>query len=248
MFETLLNPILTPVLESMHPLLFTILIAFIVSIIVVFVYKFMTNQDLMKKLKGEMKELQKEMKTLQQHPEKMMKIQKKAMETNMKYMTKSFKPTLVTFIPLIIIFGWMHAHLGYLPIMPEQQFMATAEFKDYAGNVTLTFPEGIELVSDETQTVLNNKASWTLKGQKGEYILEYGFGEQKYSQNLIISDRLDYTEPIIPVKNSVLKSMTIGNEKLKVLDLGFLKLGWLGTYIIFSLIFSIGLRKILKLS
>ncbi|MCK5107150.1 MAG: hypothetical protein KAQ83_00305, partial [Nanoarchaeota archaeon] len=172
----------------------------------------------------------------------------KAMETNMKYMMNSFKPTLITMLPLIIIFGWMHAHLGYLPIMPEQQFMATTEFKDYIGDVTLTVPDGLELISEPDQTVLNNQASWTLKGKQGDYLIEYGFGEQKYTQNVIISDKLDYAEPIQPIKNSVLKSTMISNEKLKVLNLGFIKLGWLGTYIIFSLIFSITLRKFLKLA
>mgnify|MGYP006303596015 CR=1 FL=1 len=248
MFENLLNPVLNPLLQSMHPLLFTILIAFIVSLIVIFVYKLMTDQDLMKQLKKEMKELQKEMKELKDNPDKMMKVQKKAMETNMKYMGKSLKPTFITFIPLIIIFGWMHANLGFLPIMPEQQFTVTAEFEDYSGNIDLNVPEDLTIISNQTQKVIENEAIWTLKGKKGEYVIEYEFADQKYTQDLIISEKLNYAEPEKRIDNSVLQKTVINNKKLNVLNLGFMKLGWLGTYIIFSLIFSISLRKIFKIA
>jgi len=248
MFDNLLDPILGPLLNSMHPLALTILVAFAVSIITIIAYKLLTDQDLMKRLKSEMKEMQKEMKTLKDHPEKMMQVQKKAMETNMKYMAKSMKPTLITFIPLIIIFGWMHANLGYLPIVPDQDFMTTIEFEGYDGLVTLSAPDALNILSNSSQKVINNEVTWALSGPAGEYVLEYNFQGEIHTRNLIISEQLEYVEPELKIKNSRLKSLNINNEKLKVLDLGFMKLGWLGVYIICSLIFSMSLRKWLKIA
>ena len=248
MFNNLLDPLLNPLLNSMHPFLLTVLVAFCVSIITTIAYKLLTDQDLMRRLKAEMKEMQKEMKELKDHPEKMMAVQKKAMESNMKYMGKSMKPTLITFIPLIIIFGWMHAHLGFLPIIPDQDFMTTATFSDYDGLITLSTPDALTIISNSSQKVINKDASWVLNGPKGDYVLEYTFDGEIHTRNLIISDQLAYEEPQLSVKNSRLKSLNINNEKLKVLDLGFMKLGWLGTYIIFSLIFSMSLRKFLKIA
>lgn len=248
MFENLLNPILNPILASVHPLIFTISISLLISLIITIIYKLMTDQDLMKQLKAEMKEFQKEMKELKNHPEKMMAIQKKSMETNMKYMGKSMKPTLVTFIPIIIIFGWMHAHLGYLPILPDQEFVTTIEFKDYVGTTELIVPQGLELISDSTQQTIKNKASWTLKGDPGEYLMEYSFDEGKFTREVIITNSLEYKEPVYPIQNSNLKSININNEKLKVMNLFGWKLGWLGTYILCSLIFSMFLRKVMKLA
>jgi len=158
------------------------------------------------------------------------------------------KPTLITFIPLIIIFGWMHAHLGYLPIIPEQNFITTATFNDYDGIVTLNTPDTLTIISNSSQKIMDKNANWILSGPEGNYVLEYTFDGEIHTRNLIISNQLAYEEPQILIKNSRLKSLNINNEKLKVLDLGFMKLGWLGVYIIFSLIFSMSLRKWLKIA
>ena len=248
MFETLLNPVLNPLLDLMHPLLVTILLAFVISVLVTLLYKLMTDQKLMKQLKDEMKELQTEMKTLKDNPKKMMEVQKRAMETNMKYMGKSLKPTLITFIPLIIIFGWMHAHLAFIPIMPDTQFSTTAEFSDFSGEISLEIPEGVVLLSNATQNTANNQASWLLKGSAGEHLVKYTFGGESHTQEIIISNKLEYAPPIQKVSNSNLKELRISSEKLELLNLGFMKLGWLGTYIICSLIFSLTLRKLLKIA
>ena len=108
-FTSFLDPILEPFMSIPSPWnLF--LLSFILTLIMTLLYKFMTDQKLMKELKDEMKELQSEMKTLKDSPEKMMEVQKKAMERNMKYLLQSLKPTLITFIPVLIIFSWMRQY------------------------------------------------------------------------------------------------------------------------------------------
>jgi uncharacterized membrane protein (DUF106 family) len=247
MFETLMNPILNPLLE-LHPLWVLIILSFLISLIITLIYKAMTDQDLMKQLKAETKEFQKEMKELKDHPEKLMAVQKKAMQTNMKYMGLSMKPTLVTFIPIIIIFGWMNAHLAYSPILPEQDFTITANFKNANGDIGLAVPEGIKIISNPVQKINYNQANWVLNGLLGEYVLEYEFEGTKYNQELLISNKLEYKNPIKAVKHDRLKSLNIDNQKLKVMNLFGWQLGWLGTYIIFSLIFSMSMRKMLNLA
>ena len=73
----------------------------LITLLITLIYKFTTDQDLMKQLKAELKELQAEMKALKSEPEKAMEVQKRAMQTNMKYMMQSMKATLFTFIPII---------------------------------------------------------------------------------------------------------------------------------------------------
>ena len=84
-----------------------IFLSFLLTLFVTLVYKWMTNQEMMKTLRDDLKKYQEEMKILSGEPEKMMNVQKKALEANMKYMMHSFKPMLITFIPLIIVFGWL---------------------------------------------------------------------------------------------------------------------------------------------
>ncbi|MDD5253614.1 MAG: EMC3/TMCO1 family protein [Candidatus Nanoarchaeia archaeon] len=84
-----------------------IIICLIFTLIVTLIYKFTTNQTLMKELKAKLKSHQAEMKTFKNDPQKLMAIQKEAMEANMKYMMQSFKPMLFTFIPVIIMWSWL---------------------------------------------------------------------------------------------------------------------------------------------
>jgi len=245
MFENFLNPIFAPLLKI--PVFWSLLIiALLVAVIITLVYKWMTDQHLMKSLKEEIKEFQKKMKELKHDPQEVMKVQKRAMETNMKYMMHSMKPTLITFIPIIIIFGWLNAHLAYDPIMPGQEFTTTALFeKNTFGEISLTVPEGLELISNGTQEIVDSQAVWALKGDAGSYLLEYEFNGESHTKDLLITEERDYAKPVETVKNSKLRQLKIDMQKIKPIP--GIPLGWLGTYIILSIVFSMTLRKILKL-
>lgn len=243
-----LDPVFNPLLQL--PIAWVILIiSFVIALIISVIYKYTTDQDLMKRLKEEMKALQKEMKELKQNPEKMMAVQKKAMETNMKYMMQSMKSTLFTFIPIIIIFGWMNAHLAYEPIMPGQDFTTTVQFEEGAsGEIELTsFPKGITIDGYAAKEVKDGKVSWLLNGDTGEYQLEYKFDGQTYKKDVLITDEHDYKTPLTKLKDGKISAIQIDNQPLKVFNLFGWKIGWLGSYIILSIIFSMLLRKLMKL-
>ena len=250
-FENLLNPIFSPLL-NMHPFLSIFIISLLISLLIIFIYKYTTNQSLMKDLKTEMKELQKEVKQLKDRPQEMMKVQKKAMQTNMKYMTHSLKPMLFTFLPIIIIFGWLNAHMAYLPITPGQQFGVDAFFREgVTGDVELSFePEGITAISNLTQTIKDKKVSWLLKGEEGNYLLGVKYGEDEETKPLLINYGRLYEPVEKKISKKGLTKIRVNNAPLK--PLGGLSIfgwrpGWLGVYIILSIVFSMSLRKILKI-
>jgi len=250
MFEKILNPIFAPLLKLGY-FWSILLISFILTLIITLVYKYATDQTLMKKLKTEMKTFQAEMKKFKDNPSKVMAHQKKIMSKNMEYMKHSLKPTLFTFIPIIIVFGWLNAHLTYLPIQADSQFQVLANFKEGTfGNITLEVLPELTFLSNHTQTIDGNKAVWSLKGQTGDYQLKFSFGNREFQKDLIIS--LDnYALPDTVVKDSDLTKLSINNQRVKPfgsISIFGWKPGWLGTYIIFSLIFSFGLRKLLNIS
>ena len=155
-FENLLNPIFSPLL-NLPTLWAVVLLSFLISFIITLLYKYTTNQNLMKQLKEEMKEFQKEIKELRKEPEKAMQVQKRAKQTNMKYMMQSMKSTLYSFIPIIIIFSWMTAHLAYDPILPGQDFTTTVTFeKNVNGMIELSVPKGITILTPLEEVV----AAW----------------------------------------------------------------------------------------
>lgn len=249
-----LDPIFAPLLKI--PAFFAIfIISLLLSLIITIIYKLMTNQEEMRSLKADIKKHQKDMKLSRDNPTKMREIQKLAMDKNMKYMMQSMKPTLVTFIPVIFLLGWLSSHVAYYPIAPGVNFTTTSVFEPgYVNNITLTIPKGITLFSLASQPIVNGEAKWVLKGEPGKYTkgLEYKFGGEGYTKTVIITDEPgNYETPSEKIKNSKLKEIRIDNLVIK--PLGDVSLfgwhpGWLGTYIILSLIFSMSLRKLFKLA
>jgi len=251
----------------LHPALGILIIALLVSLIVTFAIKLFTNQTLMKDLRNEMKELQKEMKDLKNNPKKMAKINDRFMETNMKYMSQSMRPTFFTFIPIILVFGWLNAHIGYYPLMPNEPFKLAAEFtEDARGNVVIGLPEGLELLEgNEEKEILHKEVEWILQGDPGYYEVNLMYNDQDYKKNVIVTDERTYAT----VEKSFRKKMLffssddknglnfirLSNEKIiPFSDVPVLKdipwiggWGWFGVYFLFSLFFSMGLRRVLKI-
>ncbi|MBR9675787.1 DUF106 domain-containing protein [Candidatus Woesearchaeota archaeon] len=249
-FDNLLNPVFNPLL-SFPPLISILIISFLVTLIITIIYKLVTDQEVMRTLKADLKAFQAEMKKFKDNPTKVLEVQKKAMEKNMQYMTHSLKPTFFTLIPILIIFGWLSSHLAYHPIMPGEEFGVTAEFaKGSIGEAVISTPSGLIVLSEESQKVLLDEAAWVLKGESaGDYNVVITYNDRAFEKRVIISDEKEYANPIFEVKDkgTNLKRIVVNYEKVRPLNLFGWRVGWLGTYIIFSIIFSTVLRKILKL-
>ena len=242
-----LNIVFSPLLKL--PVLWAIIIlSLLISLIIIIITKYTTNQTLMKNLKEEIKNYQKQIKELKNEPSKAMELQKKSMEVNMKYMTHSLKPTLITFIPIILIFGWMSSTFAYESIKPQQEFSVTANFdKNAQGNAELAVPDEIDAIGDKIKKIENSQATWTLKGDEGEHLLEIVYGSEKQQHSVLIVNEYKYSNPIKKTNGSI-KSIQTNHKKRVVLPVGYKDwFGWLGTYIIFSLIFTMILRKIMKI-
>jgi len=241
-----LNIVFAPLLK-LPPLLAIIILALFVSIMVILITKFMTDQALMKKLKEDIKDYQKQSKESKANPAKAMELQKKSMELNMKYMTHSLKPTIITFIPIILIFSWMSATFAFEGIKPQHEFSVTAVFDKNANGVAeLVVPEGIAIIGNKTKKIENDKAEWTLKGEEGEHLLEFAYNGEKQQHSVLITNNNKYLSPTKKA-NGAIKLIQIGYKKLIVLPIGYKDwLGWLGTYIWSSIIFTMLLRKVMK--
>lgn len=248
-----LDPVFGPLLYL--PTFFAVLILSVfVSLVITLITKFTTNQALMKQLKTELKDMQKKIKTLRDKPDEMMKLNKKMMEINGKYMKESFKSMLFTFIPIIIIFGWMSANLAYEPLAPGSDFNVKAFFqKGVNGTMELKESPGIILKSPSMQDISSGTASWTLSGGEGSYELEFIKDGKSYFKDILITSRNRYTEPVKAVNDGTVQRIEIGYTKRIVMNLFGIEngqwyqgtFGWLGSYIIISILASILMRKLL---
>jgi uncharacterized membrane protein (DUF106 family) len=246
-FESILNPIFSPLL-NLNPIYFILIISFLVSLLITLVYKWMTDQVMMKDLKDKIKDYQKKMKENKGDTKKMLEYQKSAMDANMKYMMHSLKPTLVTFIPVIIIFGWLSNSIAYEPILPNQEFTAALQFTEgIEGKVKTEVPEGVKIIGNKTKEIKDGAANFSFKAEEGDYLLAFTVEGKSFEKEVSITPSQKYAPVTKTFRNEPLKTITLSNKKLIVLNLFGWKLGWLGTYIITSIIFSMALRKLMKL-
>lgn len=248
----LFDPIFRPLLEYTTPFWSLFIISIAIALFMTLIYKWTTNQSLMKDLKDELNAVQKQLKELRNQPEKMMEVQKKAMETNMKYMMHSMRSTLFTFIPIIIIFAWLNANLAFEPIIPNQDFTTTIEFQDAAqGIITLkgiTGPDerGVALLSEKNVEISDGNAIWKLKAKEpGLYNIDYELDGKVYTKEVLISTEQMYSTPEKVINDNNIKSIKVDYNPLRFNILG-IKLSWLWTYIIVSIVFSMLFRKLFK--
>jgi uncharacterized membrane protein (DUF106 family) len=258
-FNTLLDPVLNPLL-TLGPFFAILIISIIVSLFTTIIYKYATDQNKLRKLKADLKRYQKKAKDAQKdNPEKAMKIQKDMMKINGQYMKASFKSTLYTFIPVLIFFGWLGAHLAFAPLMPLDPFSISAELQpNVQGTFILDIPENFSS-STLNLSSQNNSIVWeNISGPEGTYdfSITHVESDEQHFFSIMISP-YDYVNPINVISESlVFESITVHHKKLVVFknifffkDLPWIKnWGWLGSYILFSIIFSTALRKGMKLA
>ena len=259
-FDGILNPIFGPLLKL--PSLWTIMIlSFLISLIITLIQKYATDQNRLKEIKEEMKSIQKRIKE-EKDPNEKMKIQKEHMKLVPEQLKHSMKSMMYTFIPIILIFSWMNANLAYDPILPGEEFTVTVNFEtDIEDIIELSAPQGVTIDGPEKKEIEDEGVKWVLRGNKGEYLLQFIIENQIETKEVLITEEQRYKmiektkksplsffppkEPYLS-KDSKIKSIKIDNKPKKILNIFGWKIGWLGTYIIFSIIFSILIRRLIK--
>lgn len=248
------------------PLLSLLVLSFVISLAITLVYRLTTNQRLMKQMRHDIKKYQEQMRATKD-ASKQLEIQKKMMDVNMKYMMQSMRPTLFTLVPVLIVFGWVAAHLTVTQIMPGDEFKVTiTREQGDAASVVESFPDELTLVSKE---VAGAEANYTLSGPAGRYTLVFTVDGQSVEKRVLITDRWDFERPEIRKvgffdglfsgalfggeqlpQDSPFQSIQVHHEPVRPFGplsiFGYMP-GWLFTYILFSLVFSIAIRKVLDI-
>lgn len=245
-FSEFLDPILNPLLATLGPFWFVIVISFLVTLITTIVYKYATDQVLMKQLKEEMNALNLEAKKHIHDQKKAMAIHNQIMQKNFGMMRHSLTASAITLLPLLILFGWLNAHLMFVPLAPDIPFTVSMAVDSYKGPIMLTVPKGLTIVDAPLKNA-SKVVNWTLSGNEGEYLAQWKLGSKAYSQDVIVSSRHIYAPQLQKINDGMVKTTQINYQKLVVVPVGFRNwFGWFGTYVILVLALSGVLRKMLK--
>ncbi len=253
-------------LKAMPPLLAIFLVSAFVSLLITIVYKFATNQGLMKQIHDEMKSLRSQIKETKD-ASAISQLNKRLMELTMKQAMHSMRSTLITMVPLFLIIGWMNANFAFYQAMPGEEFTTTMYFLPSASGVAqLSVPEGLQLLDNSSKAISNGKVSWQLKGSAGTYQLVYDFDNETYTRDVIITDKWRYSDPILEKGSALFGLFNLGDKAPLAKDSRIMRIsvdlkqvhpfgsfdlfgwqpGWLATYILFTLLLTFPIRKLLK--
>lgn len=100
------------------PLGLIITLSAVLAIVTTLVYKYATDQNMMKELRTELKKHTDQMKEHKDDTQKMLESQKRAMDINMKIMKQNFKPMLITLVPFIGVFWGLRYLFDELTVIP----------------------------------------------------------------------------------------------------------------------------------
>ena len=240
MLETFFDPIFNPLL-SMSAFWGVLIISLLISLVMTLIYKFATDQHVMKELKTQLKKFQDEMKALRDQPAAMMEKQKKAMDVNMQYMKQSFKPMIFSFLPILLIFGWLSTNLAFEPLVPGEQFNVSVTFQPgISGNASIIVPENFSVVSNVSPIVDNQCPGflWMKKDCKqaiftitpsdvGEYDLTFNYENESQSKTVLITEKQDYlsTSKLI-TGDATFSQIDVHNKPMYVLKVGSFGIDW----------------------
>jgi uncharacterized membrane protein (DUF106 family) len=234
------------------------IISLLATLLTTVIYKYTTDQKMLKQIKKDMKDMKEQLKKHKNDQKKMLKIQKEMLDKNMIMMKQSFKSMIYTFVPLILVFAWLAATIAYQPILPDSNVTITAVISNsYPGDMnsinissmpptTITRNPGYAPANDK-----NKEIQWVMQvGGNGTYTVMIESQTFKQSKEILVTTGKKFSNPISLYKESQLKEIIVGNEKVRPLaGVPVLKVfGWLGMYIILSIAMSIGLRKLLDVA
>jgi len=255
------------VLSALPSAVVIVLVSLLMSLVSVLAYKFFTDQIKLKSIQDEQKKLREEMKKHKDDSKKVMKLNKRAMELSMEMMPQTFKSMMITIIPLFLVFSWLGANFAFEPIQPGEVFNTTVEFEkavDVNGEVVLSVSEGLVIVGSANQGVVDNKVTWQLKGDEGTYALQYEYEQEMYQLDVMISDANSGAQPKLEKQKKIFFVMAVGDGIPKESSIKSIRVdlnsarplgsfsifgmhpSWLAVYILSSLVFSMVLRKVLK--
>ncbi|MFH1125862.1 MAG: EMC3/TMCO1 family protein [Candidatus Altiarchaeota archaeon] len=228
------------------------------------VRKVVVDQEKFKKQREDMKELNKQMKEAQKEGDtkRISETYSKLMQINSEVMKQSFKPMIFTLIPFLLIFGWMRGSydatmtnvvlVNPIPdgvVLKDLNVSEEGFYNQSAG--MLVWKRGIvqpgnsstlsaEFLLEGAQTPLDKPAALYYKSATEEI-------REPIESNK--TEGIVFLQTVESKGNRVRITLYYNNAKSNIVAglMGF-ELGWLGWYFICSMMASLILNKIFKVS
>jgi len=202
------------------------------AMLTIIINKLLVNEKFVDEAREKMKNLQKELKGLDVKSKEFKEKQEEILNLNMAIMKEQFKPMFITFLPYIIAFYFLPGMFAYSPIDVNSTVHLDAFGVGKLQIDCLGLNQSIEKKFSDDFVVKSENCTAIVNGN--EY--ELNLIGKKNIVNLDVSDiKIKITPPKRIYINLPFSLPLIGD-----------KIGWLGTFIIFSFLTSTIANKLLR--
>ena len=252
------------ILNFMSESLGLFLVSAITGIVMLFVFKWTSNQKKIKQAKDKIKAHILEIRLYKDSPRVIMRAFGKILRYNTAYLILAIVPLLIVFIPVVLILVQLSFRYSYRGFSSGDRFILQAQLRPGVdiNKVSLESPESLLQETPALLILAENQINWRLRVEKpGEWKLALLYGGQKHKKEIIASDRLQkiaservaagfFKELLNPSEAPLAKDAPFEWIKIQYPNrqnhfLG-LKMHWLLTFFVLSLVFAFVLKGPLK--
>ncbi|MFC2167875.1 hypothetical protein ACFLRW_02740 [Acidobacteriota bacterium] len=261
-FEILFLPF-----QNMNPWIGMIVISFLTGLLMLFIYKFTSNQEGIKKVKNKIKAHLLEIRLYKDSLSISFKAQGRILLANFKYIGYAAKPLLVMIIPVLLILIQLDFRFGYQSLNPKETTILRVQLGESVPlmdtPIDIAMDSGIALETPPLRIEESNEINWRIRADEiGVHKITITVGSQEYTKNISVGQKklfflspkrtkknffrefLHPTESPMP-KNSAIEYIEIIYPP-KTMTLFGLNIHWLIAYFALSLIIGFSLKGFFK--
>ncbi len=261
-FEILFLPF-----RNMSPWIGMIIISILTGLLMLFIYKYTSNQEGIRKVKNKIKAHLLELRLFKDSLSISFKAQGSILRANFKYIGYATKPLLVMIIPVLLILIQLNFWFAYDSLNPKQNTILRIKLRDDVSlmetQIDIKSDSGIVLETPPLRDVEHNEINWRIRAEEigvheirivvngQEYTKRISVGQKTLSRISPLKIRKNFfreffypTESPLP-KNSPIKTIeiTYPSRNMNLFGLG---INWLIAYFALSIIIGFSLKGFFK--
>ena len=180
--------------RNMNPWIGMILISVLTALLMLFVFRFTSNQEGIKRVKNKIKAHLLELRLFKDSLSLSFKAQGNIFRYNLRYISYSTKPMLVMIIPLILILIQLNLWFGYEALTPGQETILKVKLEEGHNpldiDIALEPSSGFDIHTPPLRIEEGREINWRLQArEKGVHDLTFIVNGQRFTKKVAIAQR-----------------------------------------------------------
>jgi len=253
--------------RNMSPWVGMVLVSILTAFLMLFVFRFTSNQEGIRKVKNRIKAHLLEIRLFKDSLIISLKAQGRILRYNLKYIGYSVKPLLVVIVPLILILIQLNLWFGYQSLAPGQEAVLKAELREDLSLLDAEFmietSSGLEVETPPLRIEENSEVNWRIRAQEaGIHELTLILNGEKFVKKVAVAQKpLSKISSVKVHRNFINELFNPGEAPIpgdlpvksieikypsKHMNLFGWRIHWIIVYFALSIIFGFSFKRIFK--